>query len=155
MRYYVLAAALAAGVAMPPTLYAQHQHDSTATSDHHMMMMMMERHHSPAAVDTLLSYRDTLQLTDRQVERLVQLREEARHSEHHGMMGGGDGMMQKGGGAMSHRRWASVRFDGFPGKMVPRGRRGGGECCPSCPLMVLSKTQRERVHELLGHDHEG
>jgi hypothetical protein len=154
MRYYLLAAALAVGAAMPQTLSAQHD-SANAGHDHHRMMMMMERHHSAGAVDSLISFRDSLQLTDRQVERLVQLREEARHSEHHSMMGGGDGMMQKGGDAMSHRRWARVRFDGFPGKMVPRGRRGGGECCPSCPLMVLSKTQRERAHELLGHDHEG
>ena len=148
MRNFFFVAILAAGVGMPRTLSAQHQHDSAGPAhDHHMMMAMMERYHSPATVDSLLSFRDSLQLTDRQVERLVQLREQAQHSDHHSMMDGGHAMM--------HRRWVSVRFDRFPGKMVPRGRRGGGECCPSCPLMVLSKSQRQRAHGLLGHDHEG
>ena len=146
MRYYVIAATLAAGIGMPQALSAQHD-SAGATHDQHMMMMMMERHHSPGAVDSLLSFRDSLQLTDRQVERLVELKEQNRNSDHHSMMKGGDAMM--------HRRWVSVRFDRVPGKMVPRGRRVGGDCCPSCPLMVLSKTQRQRAHELLGHDHEG
>jgi hypothetical protein len=146
MRYCLLAAALAVGAAMPQTLSAQHD-SANAGHDHHSMMMMMERHHSAGTVDSLLSFRDSLQLTDRQVERLVQLKEQNQHSEHHSMMKGGDAMM--------HPRWVSVRFDRIPGKMVPRVRRGGGECCPSCPLMVLSKTQRHRAHELLGHDHEG
>jgi hypothetical protein len=145
MRYLV-AAAHAVGAVIPQTLSAQH--DSTNPGhDRHSMMMMRERHHSAGAVDSLIFFRDSLQLTDWQVEQLVDLKEQNQHLEHHSMMKGGDAMM--------HRRWVSVRFDRVPGKMVPRGRRVVGECCPSCPLMVLSKAQRQRAHELLGHDHEG
>ena len=146
MRHYFMAFALAAGLSLPRMAYAQHE-SSEVTHDHHMMMMMMEQHHSPAAVDTLLSLRDTLQLTDRQVERLLQLKERGDQSEDHAMMDMNHGRM--------HRQWARVRFDRVPGKMVPRGHRERPGCCKTCPLMVLDKTQRQRAHEILGPDHEG
>jgi hypothetical protein len=161
MRYSSLAIAIAVALVAPPAVLAQHSTDS-GSHEHHRMMA---EHHSASMVDLLVSHRDSLKLTDDQLEKLAELREHFVQMGGHAMHGSGTGtgmMMGQGmgmeqGKAMEHPMTgrAHITFDRVPGKMVPRSRRESHDCCKNCPLMVLDPSQRERAHQVLGHAHQG
>ena len=165
MRYLSLGLAIAIALAAPSALSAQHSADS-GSHDHHAMMA---KHHSVSMVDLLVSHRDSLNLTDDQLKKLAELREQFAQAGGHAMHGSGMGtgmMMGQGmgmgqGKAMEHPMTgrAHIVFDRVPGKMVPRVHRSPAEHCPMCPFAILTQAQRERAHQLLGqhqgHQHQG
>ena len=106
------------------------------------MAMMMEHHHSTAAVNLLLDHRDSLALTQDQVDRLVELQEAFAGREHHAMH------QEENVGSTTER---SVRLDRVPGKSVPRVLEQH-EHDAMCPMATLSMNQRRIAHDLL---HEG
>ena len=163
MRHPLAALAAAMLLLIPGTGRAQgHAADSSGHDEH----AMMARHHSVETVDMLVSHRDSLKLTDDQLRKLADLREDFlradEHHSHHGAMGAG-AMDHEAGQAMmmnhSMKRRSRVAFDRVPGKMVPRIHRYPAEHCPSCPFAVLTRAQREQAHQLLesheDHQHEG
>lgn len=153
MRKTLIALVVAAGFTGIPALQAQHAMADSGAG-HHMAMMM--QHHSVATVDLLVSYRDSLKLTDDQLKKLADLREQFGQAGGHAMHGSAmaAGMMKH---AMKQR--AHISFDRVPGKMVPRVDRSPAEHCPMCPFAILTQSQRERAHQLLesnrGHQHQG
>ena len=163
MRNTLIVLAALAGFTVTTGLQAQHPMSDSARTGQHMAMMM--QHHSVATVDLLVSHRDSLKLTDDQLKKLADLREQFAQAGGHAMHGSGMGtgmMMGQGmtmgmGHAMPQR--ARISFDRVPGKMVPRVKRSPAEHCPMCPFAILSQAQRERAHQLLGrhqgHQHQG
>ena len=155
-----------------PAARAQHGRGPADSSSHHMAMMM-ERHHSVATVDLLLSYRDSLKLTDDQLKKLEDLRGHFAESGGHAMSGSGMGTgmpmmehrmpmgqgMEMGAMMKMRQAPAHIGFDRVPGKMVPRIHPAAVKHCPMCPFGILTQGQREQAHELLGrrepHQHQG
>ena len=163
MRKTLIVLAVMAGITATSRLHAQHPMRDSARAGQHMAMMMMQ-HHSTAAVDLLLAHRDSLKLTDEQVKKLGELREQYTHAGGHAMhgmpMGQGDsmgrGMNMKPGMTMDHgmsmmRQPPTSAFDRVPGKMVPRVHRASPDHDPMCPMASLSQAQRHQAHQLLDH----
>ena len=160
MRKSLIFLALSVSVA-PPALHAQHAMDSADSPSHHMAMMM-EQHHTVAAIDLLVANRDSLKLTDDQLEKLADLRARFAQAGGHAMPGAGTGtrmghgMAMGQGKAMEHPMTprGHIAFDRIPGKMVPRVHRSPADNSPMCPFAILTGIQRERAHQLLDR-HQG
>jgi hypothetical protein len=165
MRKSLIIAALGAIVAGTPALHAQHPMPHSDSTSRPMAMMM--QHHSVAAIDLLVAHRDSLKLTEDQLNTLAQLRDRYGSLSGHAM----HGMAMHPAGRMEHasmhpdrpmdhamamhqaRRW--MTFDRVPGKSVPQVRRARPSHDPMCPMASLTPAQRRQAHQLLDHGVHG